>query len=441
MPGGRLGGEGFFAEKRVKKKKEGIPMKNQKTNMNVQKAPAPQAGAWKRWLLAGSALGAFGCGDLDYNNYVPLPSKRDSSLDFRVDLALKPDSSRDLSANDSALDAAGPDGNGAKDGAAMDGKGKDAQAVDSGPADACIAQKSALSCSNTSTLASGWLSLGGSLDLKGGPLPLQTVYKLRLDGIETLGGSTSAAVSVTDSCGKSLKKDKVAVGATKTFVLNGNAIFVTADEVYGGLSALDASAQTGLAKISVTVPCNLDMGLTDAKLSDYKVAPLDSYKPDMPLTKPDMAKPDSKPAPDSAKPDSAAKADAKQADSGKADAQKPDAKKLPDASAASDIALDTGPADAWPSCSLAATGSFSDQIFAGTPKAVGGYTFDYKGKDASGNVLFDISCGSSPLVSGMAFPPYQKTTIPVPADGKVIYVTPHTSTSGWVDVRIDVKNP
>ncbi len=428
-------------------------MKNLKQRTSSRNGSAAEQGAWRKWLLAGGALGTFGCGDLDYTNYVPLPSRKDGSADSMRDGSAKPDTVSDKGAKDAGPDALKPDGASIPDGALHDGLAKDAGvealAADATASDACVALSKALSCSNAYPLASGWLALGGSLDLKSAPPYVQVIYKLKLESVETLGGTTSAVVSIADSCGKVLKKEKVAVKGTKTVVLSGTTMHITADEVYGGFGTFDAGAQTGLAKISVTAPCNLDMGMADAKLSDYKVASFDSYKPDAQAMKPDAQNP----KPDMAKPDASIAADAAKADAQKPDMAKPDAsiaadaakadaqKPKPDSTIPGDFmaAADKGATDSWQSCATSATGIFFDQIFAGSPVAVGGYTFDYKGLDKSGNALFDISCGSSPLASGMAFPVYTKSTIQVPADGKKIEVTPYTSTSGWTDVKIEVK--
>ncbi len=182
----------------------------------------------------------------------------------------------------------------------------------------------------------------------------------------------------------------------------------------GAAALLCLSACTlDIAGVPVISADSADMGARHDAKADQKAAP--DARADMSAFK------DAKPAPDSLCLD-VAPIDSKPADLWVPDATKPDSM-APDSQSG---------------CLNTSTGTFYDVLYLGSPQVVGGYKFDYKGLDSSSKVLLDISCGASLLFKAKAFPPNQKTTLPMPADGLKIDVTPHTSASGWVDISIVV---
>jgi hypothetical protein len=244
---------------------------------------------------------------------------------------------------------------------------------------------------------------------------MTTVYSLRFEGVEMKNGTTSAIVSLYDSCGKALtaKGVKIVAGTTEPITLNGQRMDVTAEEVYGGVTAADSAVQSGLAKISVKVPCNLDGGASDKKSGDSKSA-------------------ESKPA------DLKVSVDAVKKDSAKSDAVASDAGIQTEARPPRPDAAKT---DAKTACSAAKTGTFSGTIHTATPQPVGGYVFDYNGKNGSGAALFTITCGGSVVKTNYVCPVGVNTPIEVPEDGKRLRITPYPwSSDTLVNVAITVEN-
>jgi hypothetical protein len=97
--------------------------------------------------------------------------------------------------------------------------------------------------------------------------------------------------------------------------------------------------------------------------------------------------------------------------------------------------------DSYAPCATASTGYFSSSISLMGSEPVGGYLFTYKGEDASGNAIFDISCGGSYVAYGKAFPKNVKSQIDVPADSRKIFLTPHKTTASSVSITISVEMP
>jgi hypothetical protein len=118
-------------------------------------------------------------------------------------------------------------------------------------ADACVANNSALMC-NQWALYYSWITLGKTIDIFGSD-KLTTVFKLRLDKIETASGVTSVNVSILDSCGAVVLKDKLEVNNPKKLNVAGKTIVV---ECYDAvISSGDGGVKNGSALIEITVPC------------------------------------------------------------------------------------------------------------------------------------------------------------------------------------------
>ncbi len=407
-----------------------------------------RAGSGARWgarVLAVGALAAAGCGEVGVDNMIPMPGKRDGG---------SRDAIADLAGKDAALDAMKADsrGDGRLDGHDLkgDGKGADSKLADS-KADGCVAVKSQPGCSNSFQAASGWVSLGQTLDIKD-TLSFTTVLRIGFEGVESHNGTTSAIVSLMDSCGKTLTKIKVPLKGSMSASISGQTLDISAEEINVGMSIGDAGLKQGSAKLSVKVPCNLDGGAPDLKGADAaqkkdSKPPADSKpaadkaidskpKADAPLPNPDAAvKSDYKVADlqsadwagwDSKKPDSAQK-DAAKADS----AAKPDAKALPDSKTESP-----------PKCAGAHNEIVTSTEFPkNTGIPVGGYTLTYKSYGQS-NVVMDIKCASDgvPIVSGAVFPVGKQKTLTFPSDGKKLIVTVQNKNTFRAVADVEVAN-
>jgi hypothetical protein len=72
---------------------------------------------------------------------------------------------------------------------------------------------------------------------------------------------------------------------------------------------------------------------------------------------------------------------------------------------------------------------------------VGGYIFDYNGKNGTGDALFTITCGGSVVETDYVCPLAIETVILVPEDGKRLRITPYPwSSDTLVNVAITVEN-
>jgi Tfp pilus assembly protein PilX len=152
----------------------------------------------------------------------------------------------------------------------------------------------------------------------------------------------------------------------------------------------------------------------------------------------DIAQNDTGPQPDAQKPQDVAAQD-RGMDTQVSNDSGPDA--LPQADSGMDalVQSDSG-ADSAVSCTQATTGTFDGSINTNASQNVGGYIFTYRGKDASGNALFDITCGGSDVADGKACPTGADTVIDVPADGKRITIHPAYASSMMTTVTINIVN-
>lgn len=407
---------------------------------------------WKSAAVLGAGLAIAGCGSTDIENFVPIPGKKDASVtDARLDGKAALDSSRDFSKADGGV---------AKDGSSDYNKVTDMAPdalSDKGASDACVPSSGALVCSNTSAVASGWLALGSYLELKGNAYTLDTIYRVRFDGVETANGTSSAVISVLDSCGKLLKKDKIQLNSTKSFSVSGQQFDITLEGLYGGISGGDGAVQSGQAKLSAEVLCNLDAGVADSSLAADSKAKADSApKADSKAPSDSKVAADSKPVADSkASADLKAPSDSYVSDTAKAhdsavadlgvspDTNASDSGLTADSTAAPDslVSDSLSGSDGMASCPSTAYATFSGMVYNAVKQAVGGYDFYYKGMNAGGDALFDIKCGSAAIISGKACPEDTATSIPMPQDGKKIVITPHSVAAAQSKVSIVVGKP
>ncbi|MEW6036280.1 MAG: hypothetical protein AB1529_06715 [Candidatus Micrarchaeota archaeon] len=393
-----------------------------------------RVGSGARWgarMLAVGALAAAGCGEIGVDNMIPMPGKRDGgSRDAIADLARK----------DAALDAMKADsrGDGRLEGHAKDlkgdGKGADSRPADS-KADGCVAVKSQLGCSNSFQAASGWVSLGQTLDIKD-TLSFTTVMRIGFEGVESHNGTTSAIVSLMDSCGKTLTKIKVPLKGSVSAGFNGQMLDISAEEINVGMSIGDAGLKQGSAKLSVKVPCNLDGGTPDLKGADA-AQKKDSKPPADSKPAADKAT-DSKPKADSSlpKPDAAVKSDykvadlqsadwagwdSKKPDSAQKDAAKSDSSAKPDAK----TVMPDSKAEGASKCAGVYNELVTEGVFQkGADTEVGGYYLNYKAYTPK-SVVMDIKCASTgaAVASGEAFIVGKQKTLSLQADGKKLIVT------------------
>lgn len=94
-----------------------------------------------------------------------------------------------------------------------------------------------------------------------------------------------------------------------------------------------------------------------------------------------------------------------------------------------DTDTDSGPE--YPVCDTASEGSWSGVISAGTPKIVGGHSFDYTGLNGDGDAVFNVGCGSAETLV-MECPPGETTSV------EVTYQTPSGTKSFTVSVDMYV---
>jgi len=184
---------------------------------------------------------------------------KDSSVDSKPAKDSAPDTMPDAGVDAKTPSDAGADSAPAKDSSpdvSSDLSSMDGSPVDS-TADACVADGSSLLCDQDSLYYS-WITLGKTLEILGSD-KLSTVYKLRLDKIETSSGVTSVTVSFLDTCGKVVLNKKLEVNNPETLDVAGQTIVV---ECYNAmLSTGDGGVNSGAALIEITVPCpSLDGG-------------------------------------------------------------------------------------------------------------------------------------------------------------------------------------
>lgn len=108
----------------------------------------------------------------------------------------------------------------------------------------------------------------------------------------------------------------------------------------------------------------------------------------------------------------------------------------PDADTDADV--DAG----YPGCPGAFEESWSGVVSAGTPKTVGGYSFEYLGWDTSSIALFRITCGGYEITPEIACAQGIETVQPpVPPDTLESGLLPYTVLEYTVQVAIDVRTP
>ncbi len=406
--------------------------------LGSRKADEASRGSWRKLLLAGSMLAGAGCGSVEMDNFVPMPSKKDGPVsDTRRDGG----SIRDTAA-DARRDLANADFKKLSDGTPSDVRSDsrndflaaDYKVADMVSADACASSGGLLACSNSSSLASGWLALGGTLDLKGGLLPLSTYYQVRFEGVETLSGVTSAHLSILDLCGKVKASLKVSSGASKQVTVDGQVLDVGVENISSGISTKDWGAPGGTVKLTVSVPCNLDSGFPDLKKADSKS--VSDFK-----TKADgKAQSDAKKTEAGQALDAGHGYDAKAGhDSSTKDLAHSDGKTSVDGKPLAKEAgsPDSIATDANSACALSADAAFNGYIVYGTPKTIGGYSFDYLGKSGS-DVSIGISCGKTAVASAQVCPMGLTSAITVAADGKKITIVPISANATVVHMSITV---
>jgi len=142
----------------------------------------------------------------------------------------------------------GPDG-----GAKPDTMKPDSVLPDTLKPDACAPVSTSVKCSSdpNSVLAAGVVNQGESLNIG-------NVYRIALDDLEVHGNETQAIVSLTDSCGKVLNKDKIAKGVTKTFAVSIPEDEATKDLLEVQVEEIAAGYTFGAkwVKLNVKSPCD-----------------------------------------------------------------------------------------------------------------------------------------------------------------------------------------
>jgi hypothetical protein len=113
----------------------------------------------------------------------------------------------------------------------------------------CVGNLDPLKCSDTVPLVSGTLNQGGYLNIESAPG--KTKFRLQLDDGQVLNGNNYAIVSLIDSCGNIIKKDKLQEGSTKTFVVNGESLDVTVNSAAFGMTF-----GAKWANFTVNAPCS-----------------------------------------------------------------------------------------------------------------------------------------------------------------------------------------
>jgi hypothetical protein len=102
-----------------------------------------------------------------------------------------------------------------------------------------------------------------------------------------------------------------------------------------------------------------------------------------------------------------------------------------------DLSPDMSKPDSKSACALSSSAAFNGYIVYGTPKTVGGYSFDYLGKSGS-DAIIGISCGGAATASAQKCPVGLTTTINVAADGKKITLVPVSANATVVKLAISV---
>jgi len=137
----------------------------------------------------------------------------------------------------------------------------------------CAGSGAPLQCSDMDPLVSGVLNQGEMLPIK---TPAGDVkFGLLLDDGQVLNGTNYAVVSLTDACGRILKKDKIQEGTTKTMAIGGEQLDVTVNS-----AAFGVTFGAKWANFTVKMPCAVTYWCTSVSdiLNTGDSLTVDSYK-------------------------------------------------------------------------------------------------------------------------------------------------------------------
>lgn len=102
-----------------------------------------------------------------------------------------------------------------------------------------------------------------------------------------------------------------------------------------------------------------------------------------------------------------------------------------------ELSMDIYKPDSKSACALSSSASFNGYVVYGTPKTVGGYSFDYQGLSGS-DAIIGISCGGAATVSAQKCTIGLTITINVAQDGKKITIVPVSANATVVKLAISV---